>query len=97
MKSKTIVTVEKEQIPHLKFGKTDVITDPAERKKRMLQVSRATVLGNGYHGKVEIFFKTADGESKRVDTTIWDSDQQYLILKSGTSLPIKSVSGIEFY
>ncbi|WP_146900688.1 hypothetical protein [Adhaeribacter aerolatus] len=93
----TYVTVEKEQIPALKFRNTDVLTNLHERKQRMHHVSRATVLGNGYHGKVEIFFETADGEPKRVVTTIWDCDQEHLILKSGACIPLRAVTGIEFY
>jgi hypothetical protein len=97
MEHMTYVTVEKEQIPTLKFGNTDVLTNLQERKKRMHDVSRATVLGNGYHGKVEIFFETVDGEPKRVVTTIWDCDQEHIILKSGACIPLRAVHGIEFY
>ena len=97
MENITYVTIDKEQIPNLKFSHTDVLNNVQERKKRMHDVSRATVLGNGYHGKVEIFFETADGESKRVDTTIWDCDQEHLILKSGACIPLRSVYGVEFY
>ena len=93
----TYVSIDKEQIPDLKFGNNDVLTDLQARKKRMYDISRATVLGNGYHGKVEIFFETAEGDPKRVDTTIWDCDQEHIILKSGSWIPIRSVYGIEFY
>ncbi len=89
--------IEKEEIPALKFGNTDVITDLNARKKRMHDVSRATVLGNGYHSKVEITFETAAGEIKRVATTIWDCDQEYVILKSGASLPLRAISSVEFF
>lgn len=97
MTTLTYTLIEKEQIPSLKFGHDDVLTDLLARKKRMHDITRATVLGNGYHGKVEIFFETADGEPKRVATTIWDNDQNYIILKSGASMPIRSIHGIEFF
>jgi hypothetical protein len=97
MDNLTYVPVEKEQIPTLKFGNQDVLTDELDRKKRMHDVSRATVLGNGYHGKVEIFFQTADGELKRVNTTIWDCDPEHLILKSDACIPTRSVFGIDFF
>lgn len=93
----TYVLVNKEEIPNFRFGKADVLSDPAARQKRRWDANRATVLGNGYHGKVEILFETSDGEHKKVDTTIWDCDQNYLILKSGASIPIRSVHSIEFY
>ncbi|WP_026462711.1 hypothetical protein [Adhaeribacter aquaticus] len=89
--------IEKEQIPDLKFGQEDVLKDPQARKKRLQDVSRATSLGNGYHGKVEITFQTSNGEQKRVVTTIWDFDQEYIILKSGASMPVKAVTQLEFF
>jgi hypothetical protein len=97
MENQTYEEIAKEVIPGLKFSPTDVLTDGQARKKRIRDISRATVLGNGYHGKVEIFFETADGDPKRVATTIWDHDEKYIILKSGASIPIKSVYGIEFF
>jgi hypothetical protein len=97
MEQMTYELVNKEEIPNFRFGKADVLTDLAARQKRRWDANRATVLGNGYHGKVEILFETNDGEPKRVDTTIWDCDQHYLILKSGASIPIRSVHSIEFY
>jgi hypothetical protein len=97
MEALTFELVPKEEIPNFKFAKGDVLMDLAARQKRRWDANRATVLGNGYHGKVEILFETSDGEPKRVDTTIWDCDQNYLILKSGASIPIRSVHSIEFY
>jgi hypothetical protein len=89
--------VNKEEIPSFKFGIEDVLTDPDAKIKRWNDTHRATVLGNGYHCKVEITFNTADGETKRVDTTIWDCDNNYIMLKSGASIPVRSISSIEFY
>lgn len=57
MENLTYEVIEKEQIPVLKFNNADVLTDLLERKKRMHDISRATVLGNGYHNKVEIFLR----------------------------------------
>ncbi|HSI90091.1 MAG TPA: hypothetical protein VK927_03195 [Adhaeribacter sp.] len=89
--------IEKEVIPSLQFNREDVLTTPEDRKRRQYDLHRATLLGNAYHGKVEIFFVTASGEQKRVSTTIWDYDKQFVILKSGSSLPIGCINGIEFY
>ena len=89
--------IEKESIPGLHFEKADVLTDPAERKIRQSQIHRATILGNAYHGKVMIHFHSAEGEAKKVYTTIWDYDSQYVILKSGSSLPIRAITEVEFY
>ncbi|MFC5272006.1 hypothetical protein [Adhaeribacter terreus] len=89
--------IEKELIPNLRFNREDILITPEDKKRRLYDIHRATLLGNAYHGKVDIFFMTADGEQKRVNTTIWDYDKEYVILKSGSSLPITAINGVEFY
>ncbi|MBK0402142.1 hypothetical protein I5M27_04045 [Adhaeribacter sp. BT258] len=89
--------IEKELIPNLRFNREDILVSPEDKKRRQYDIHRATLLGNAYHGKVDIFFMTADGEQKRVNTTIWDYDKEYVILKSGSSLPIAAINGVEFY
>ncbi|KAA9340592.1 hypothetical protein [Adhaeribacter soli] len=89
--------IQKEIIPTLRFGREDVLQTVEGRKRRQHDIHRATLLGNAYHGKVDIFFITEDGEQKRVNTTIWDYDKEYIMLKSGSSLPIRCINGVEFY
>lgn len=89
--------IEKEVIPSLHFSKDDVLTEPQEQRKRLWDINRAMTLGNGYHGKVAITFKTAEGELKRVDTTVWAFDQDFITLKAGCSIPLRSIVGIEFF
>ncbi len=91
----TIDLVEKEEIPYLKFAHDDVVTEPIEKVKRMHDLKWAAILGNGYQGKVNILFQTADGELKRVETTVWAFDQDYVILKSDTTIPVRSILSIE--
>ncbi|GAB3829539.1 hypothetical protein [Pontibacter rugosus] len=93
----TAPLVEKEQIPSFKFTYNDVLTDVEARKKRMWDLNRATSLGNVYQGKVEITFQTAEGDHKRVDTTVWAVDDKYMTLKAGCSIPVTSIIGIEFF
>lgn len=92
-----IPLVEKEEIPSLHFNNNDVLADPEARKKRMWDLNRAASLGNVYHGKVEITFQTAEGEQKRVDTTVWAVDEKFMTLKAGCAIPIPSIIGIEFF
>ena len=98
---KTLTTlapmIEKEEIPGLRFRSEDVLSDPGERLKRHWELNRAATLGNAYHGKVEITFRTADGEDKRVDTTVWTVDDKYITLKAGCSIPLRSIVNVEFY
>lgn len=93
----TIETVEKEVIPNLRFSTEDVLTDKAEIQRRRHDAERAATLGNAYHGKLDIYFQTADGSVKRVYTTVWATHEEYLTLKSGISLPLRAVLSFDFY
>ncbi|AKQ47705.1 hypothetical protein TH63_13100 [Rufibacter radiotolerans] len=89
--------VEKEIVPDLQFSTQDVLPDEASQKKRLHDLNRASLLGNGYHGKVEITFQVASGEVYRMQTTIWQADEDFTSLKSGASLPTKAILGVEFF
>jgi hypothetical protein len=92
-----IETVDKEQIPLLRFSPEDVLTDKAALERRRVDAERATRLGNTYQGKLDIFFQTADGQPKRVQTTVWGAHPEYLSLKAGITLPLRAVLGFDFY
>ena len=92
-----IETVDKEQIPLLRFSQEDVLTDKAALERRRVDAERATRLGNTYQGKLDIFFQTADGQTKRVQTTVWGAHPEYLSLKAGITLPLRAVLGFDFY
>jgi hypothetical protein len=90
-------TLEKEILPSLQFSAHDVLLSVVERRTRQRNAERATALGNNYHGKLDIYFQTADGITHRVYTTVWANSSEHLILKSGTSLPMRAVVGFDFY
>jgi hypothetical protein len=93
----TIEIVEKEALTTLHFPHDDVLADAAARQRRRADADRAVTLGNAYHGKLDIYFKTSDGATKRMATTIWAADADHLTLKSGASLPLRAVLGFDFY
>lgn len=90
-------TVEKEYLPFLHFPAEDVLASAEQRRQRQHDANRATMLGNNYQGKLDIYFKTADGTAHRVYTTVWANSTEHLTLKSGTSLPLRAVVGFDFY
>ncbi len=92
-----IETLEKEVIPTLQFAPADVLTDKADLERRRVDAERASRLGNTYQGKLDIFFQTADGQPKRVQTTVWAAHPEYLTLKAGIMLPLRAVLGFDFY
>jgi hypothetical protein len=90
-------TLEKELLPTLRFASFDVLDSSPERLRRQRDAERATALGNNYHGKLDIYFKTADGNTHRVYTTVWANSSEHLTLKSGNSIPLRAVLGFDFY
>lgn len=90
-------TVEKDVLPTLRFPHEDVLSTAEQRRMRQHDAERATLLGNNYQGKLDIYFKTADGIAHRVYTTVWAATPEHLTLKSGTSLPLRAVIGFDFY
>lgn len=93
----TVEIVEKETLATLQFAPEDVLPALDARQRRRADADRAVTLGNAYHGKLDIYFQTADGATKRVATTIWAADADHLTLKSGASLPLRAVLGFDFY
>jgi hypothetical protein len=91
-----ITEIEKEMIPTVSFTKEDVIKDPVKRRLRQIYLERAERLGNAYHGKVKMIFKTEEGKLLKVHTTIWSADQTYITLKGGVHIPTMAIVGVEF-
>lgn len=93
----TVEIIEKEELGSMHFATEDVLPDEAARQRRRADADRAVTLGNAYHGKLDIYFQTADGAVKRMATTVWAADTDFLTLKSGASLPSRAVLGFDFY
>lgn len=87
--------IDKEHIPSLKFGKEDVLQDANARSIRYYNLNRAAILGNAYRNKAAITFRTEKGDIKCVNTTVWTYDDRFVLLKSGTFLPLKSILKVE--
>lgn len=93
----TFELIEKEDVATLHFAPNDVLPDKSARQRRRADADRAVTLGNAYHGKLDIYFQTADGAVKRMATTVWAADTDFLTLKSGASLPLRAVLGFDLY
>ncbi len=83
--------IEKETISALSF-KSDIKVK--QHPQLLEQIKEATRLGNGYHGKVSIYFYDDEG-LKRVNTTIWADGAKYICLKGGVWLPIDRIVEIK--
>lgn len=90
------MTIDKEVIPFLNFGSKDVLSTEHEKRKRILDIANAMVLGNNFKRKVKIHFKDLQGE-KCVETTVWMATEDNVVLKSSNMLPMKSILRVEFF
>jgi uncharacterized protein (UPF0248 family) len=94
MRQNIVEIVDKEALRTLNFPREEVLktTDSAKERRNLLE--RATILSNLYHNKVKITFEDSDG-SKMVDTTIWATTDNAIMLKGGIVLPIHRILSIE--
>lgn len=88
--------IEKEQIKELEFNNESRSTDMLELKKIKNLLYLGMVLGNGYRHKVKIIFDSLDGR-KMVETTIWATTNNNVVLKGGTVIPVSVIVDVQLY
>ena len=81
------IIVSKESISNLIFPNTEVLKLKEDITNRMLDLERATTLGNVEHNKIKVIFDDNEG-LKQVETTIWATTDKRIILKGGVVIPI---------
>lgn len=86
-------TIDKENIKDLQFTPNDVLTNEYDKKVRKYTAEKASILGNTEKSKVEILFSSNQGQYK-VNTTIWHVGDDYIMLKSATAIPLRSIHSI---
>jgi len=88
--NKAITEIEKENISNLRFPKEEVLTSKEARKKRNMDLRRASVLGNIDQTKMKIIFKDYFG-FKKVNTTVWAHTEKYVVLKGFNVIPLNRI------
>lgn len=92
----SIETIDRKQLPTIEFCADDVLAgDEAALKLRRAEAHRAAVLDNTHQTKATIFFRTADGQTKRVRAHVLAAHAEYLTLKDEMMLPLRAVLGFE--
>jgi len=81
----------KEEIAQLRIIPADV--DRSSHWKEGL--AYAVRLGNEFKGKTTITFETEEGP-RTVQTTVWSLTDKYIVLKSGTTIPMNSITEVHF-
>lgn len=87
--------IKPEEVSALKFTNEDVLKDEKLRVERQRDLQKAMVLGNSFKQKVILLFKDYNS-NKHLMTTVWHSSSEYISLKGGIVLPVKSIYKIEF-
>ncbi len=92
--AKTAILVQKEEVEGFHFPHEEVLNDPQAIKQRKVDLERATTLGNVEHNKIKIYFE--DNEAvKVVETTIWATGEQNIVLKKGVFIPVNRIHQIK--
>lgn len=83
--------IEKEHIMDYKIVPAEV-DKSASLQYKLLAAQR---LGNEFKSKTTIVFQTEDGP-KRIETTVWSLTEQYIQIKNGILIPLKSIIEVEY-
>jgi len=93
--STVVKTVDKSDIKTLNFFKSDVLFNNIEKNKRMLSLEKACTMGNSWEeSKARIVFACEDG-IKKVEARIVAISKSSVKLKGLTTMPIKSIIGVD--
>ncbi|MFN4122974.1 MAG: hypothetical protein ACK4GL_06690 [Flavobacteriales bacterium] len=94
MRHNQVQIIDKEVVRTLSFPREEVLKSSDSAKERRSLLEKATILSNLYHNKVKITFEDSNGR-KMVDTTIWATTDNAIMLKGGIVLPIHRILSIE--
>lgn len=88
--------IQKESLIDIKYLKEDVLKGRLQRLRRKNNLYAAMIIGNTFKRKVKILFHTSFNKFF-VNTTIWHVGNEFITLKGGRILPIKSIEKVKFY
>lgn len=81
--------IEKEEVINYHFAPVDLRNTKVTKEK----LERAVRLGNEFKSKTYITFQTDEGP-KRIETTVWTLTDEFIQIKGGVSIPLKSLVDI---
>jgi uncharacterized protein (UPF0248 family) len=88
------VTIEKEEVPALKFPKEEVLNKKEDQIRRTHNLEKAQALGNTEKFKIKVVFED-DQAIKQVETTIWAAGRENIVLKKGVFIPVHRIHEIK--
>ena len=87
--------IEKEEVGTLNFPGGDVLGSAKLRKERKNRLEMAVMYGNTAYYKVWINFADDEG-LKTVHTTVWETNNDSIVLKGGVKIPLHRISEVKF-
>ncbi len=78
--------IEKEEVVNYHFANADSKNTNITKDK----LERALRLGNEFKSKTIITFQTDQGP-KKIETTVWTLTDEFIQIKGGVSIPLKSL------
>jgi hypothetical protein len=87
MEAIAAIPISKESIPSLHFRYSEVLDNEFDKQLRQDKLYKAMILGNTDKKKVGIIFETTEG-ARHVETTVWASVKDNIVLKHGIYIPI---------
>ena len=88
--------IKKELLIDMKYSTDDILIDRTKQLRRRNNLYTAMLLGNSFKRKVKILFNTVD-EKFFVNTTVWSVGKEFITLKGGRIVPIRSIYKIQLY
>lgn len=82
--------IEKEEVINYHFA----VADPKDVHITKEKLERAVRLGNEFKSKTYITFQTDEGP-KRIETTVWTLTDEFIQIKGGVSIPLRSLIDID--
>jgi ssRNA-specific RNase YbeY (16S rRNA maturation enzyme) len=87
-----IQEIQKEEIQNCSFKQTIEHVQSSTLSKKLMDAMK---MGNNDHRKVEIIFCDDEG-LKKVNTTIWATEGEFISLKGGVWIPVSRIVDIIF-
>lgn len=85
-----VEVIEKEEVINYHFAPVDIKNTKVTKEK----LERAVRLGNEFKSKTFITFQAVEGP-KRIETTVWTLTDEFIQIKGGVSIPLKSLIDID--
>ncbi len=90
------ISLNKEEVPNLKFNLEDVLPK-SEQAQRKIDLQRANALGAQSKSNIKIYIIDATGTKYKVEATVWAATELNVTLKGGVLIPNRAIYKVGFF